>query len=112
MAPRAQISTLRDALAAYCVARIRRGGENGRIAEWRLARYVLADTRLADTRLTQLTPASIGAWRRALRPMKPSRLNRLLADLRAGITAAMPAQILPPASACRTSCRARRDRGA
>jgi integrase len=88
--------TLRDALAAYCVARIRRGGWNGRIAEWRLARHVLSDTRLADTRLTQLTPASIGAWRRALRPMKPSSLNRLLADLRAGITTAMPAQILPP----------------
>jgi integrase len=92
-----QNPTLRDGLAVYCAARIRRGGENGRIAEWRLARYVLSNARLADTPLAQLTPTSIGAWRRALPPMKPSSLNRLLADFRAGITTAMPAQTLPPA---------------
>ena len=62
-----------------------------------MTRYVLSDTRFADTKLTQLTPASILAWRRALLHMKPSSLNRLLNDLRAGITAAMPAQTLPPA---------------
>jgi integrase len=89
--------TLRDALAAYCAARIRRGGDNGKNAKSQLTRYVFSDTRFADTRLAQLAPASIGAWRRALLPMKPSSLNRLLNDLRAGITAAMPAQILPPA---------------
>ena len=58
--------TFRDALTAYCAARIRRGGENGRNAEWRLSRYVFSDTRLADTTLAKLTPASLGAWRRAL----------------------------------------------
>jgi integrase len=85
--------TLRDAIATYCAGR---GGENGRNAARRLTRHVLSDTRLADTRLAQLTPTMIAAWRRGLSPMKPSSRNRLINDLRAGITAAMPSQILPP----------------
>jgi integrase len=88
--------TLRDALATYCEARIRRAAAAGTNAMHRLTRHVLSDSRLADTRLTRLSPASIAGWRRGLLPMKPSSLNRLLNDLRAGITAAMPAQILPP----------------
>ena len=91
-----QSPTLRDALAAYCAMRRRRGGENGRIAEYRLGRYVLSDTRLAATPLRKLTAASLLAWRRALPLMKPSSLNRLLADFRAGVTTVMPAGILPP----------------
>jgi integrase len=91
-----QSPTVRQVLVDYCAARIRRGGENGRNAQYRLTRYVLSDPQLADTPLNKLSASRLVAWRQALPQMKPSGINRLLNDLRAGITTGMPAQILPP----------------
>jgi hypothetical protein len=96
-APPDRSLTLRAALAAYCAVRMRRDERNGTNARTRLDRYVISDPRLADTPLRKLTAASLDAWRRALPPMRPSSLNRLLNDLRAALTATMPAQVLPPA---------------
>ena len=96
---------VRDAVAAYVAMRRARSAASGRDAEQRLTRHVLSAT-IADLSLADLTDHRLATWRASLRQrqrgrkgdplaLAPATLARLLADLRAALSAAARKAKLP-----------------
>jgi integrase len=95
MAGRAAPHTVRDAVEAYLRFREAKSLRWGRDARSRLTRHVLSNAALAALPLNRLGAAHLTTWRSSLCRLQPASVNRLLNDLRACLTAAMPSQVLP-----------------